>query len=60
MSRPNVVKLLEAKSIPHVKVGTHRRIGFEGLESFKGRHEAKRRKALDVLAAEAQELEMGY
>lgn len=60
VSRPHVVKLIEAKSIPHIKVGTHRRIRFEDLEAFKGRQEAKRREALDALAAEAQELEMGY
>lgn len=60
VSRPHVVKLIEAEAIPHIKVGTHRRIRFEDLEAFKARQDLKRRQALDALAAEAQELEMGY
>lgn len=60
VSRPHVVKLLEQKKIPFHKVGTHRRIRFSDLEAFKKTHEAARRQALDELAAEAQEMGMGY
>lgn len=60
VSRPHVVKLLEQKKIPFHKVGTHRRIRFSDLEAFKQTHEAARRQALDELAAEAQEMGMGY
>lgn len=60
VSRPHVVKLLEQKKIPFHKVGTHRRIRFSDLEAFKQTHQAARRRALDDLAAEAQEMGMGY
>lgn len=60
VSRPHVVKLLEQKKIPFHKVGTHRRIRFSDLEAFKQAHEAARRQALEELAAEAQEMGMGY
>jgi excisionase family DNA binding protein len=60
VSRPHVVKLIEDGRIPHHKVGTHRRIRFADVETFKAAQEARRRTALDDLAAEAQELGMGY
>lgn len=60
VSRPHVVKLLEQQKIPYHKVGTHRRIRFSDLEAFKQTHEATRRRALDELASEAQEMGMGY
>jgi len=41
-------------------VGTHRRIRFEDVLRFKENIDAERRKVLDQLAAEAQELKMGY
>lgn len=60
VSRPHVVKLIERGDIPHHKVGTHRRIRFRDLEAFKASHEARRRDALARLAAEAQDLGIGY
>ncbi|WP_406873317.1 helix-turn-helix domain-containing protein [Aminobacter sp. P9b] len=60
VSRPHVVKLLDQKKIPFHKVGTHRRIYFTDLEAFKETHEVGRRQALDEIAAEAQEMGMGY
>lgn len=60
VSRPHIVKLLEQKKIPYHKVGTHRRIRFSDLEAFKQTQEATRRRALDELASEAQEMGMGY
>jgi excisionase family DNA binding protein len=60
VSRPFVVELLEKGEIPHRKVGTHRRILFRDLMEFKQHSEAKRKKALDELVAEAQEQDMGY
>lgn len=60
VSRPHVVKLLEQARIPYHKVGTHRRIRFSDLEAFRRQQETARSQALDALAAEAQEMGMGY
>jgi excisionase family DNA binding protein len=60
VSRPFVVELLQKGKIPYRKVGSHRRILFRDLMEFKKRSDAKRKKALDELAAQAQEEDMGY
>jgi len=60
VSRPFVVQLLEQKKLPYRLVGTHRRVRFEDVLRFKENIDADRRKVLDRLAAEAQELKMGY
>jgi excisionase family DNA binding protein len=60
VSRPHLVKLLESKSLPFHKVGTHRRVKFSDLEAFRKSSEAKRKAAMEELAAQAQELGMGY
>lgn len=41
-------------------MGTHRRVRFEDLFSYKRRIDQKRRKTLEELAAQAQDLDMGY
>lgn len=60
VSRPYLIKLLESKKIPFHKVGRHRRVRFEDLMNYKNQIDSDRMQALDELAAQAQELDMGY
>ena len=60
VSRPFLIQLLEEKKLPFRKVGTHRRVRFEDVLRYKEGIDSERRKVLDALAAEAQELSMGY
>ncbi|MDJ0898515.1 MAG: helix-turn-helix domain-containing protein [Xenococcus sp. MO_188.B8] len=60
VSRPYLIKLLESNKIPFRKVGRHRRIRFEDVMNYKNQIDSDRMQALDELAAQAQELDMGY
>ena len=56
ISRPSLIQLLDEGKIEYRKVGTHRRVRFEGLMRYKRNAEAARRAALAELAAYDQEL----
>jgi excisionase family DNA binding protein len=58
VSRPFVIGLLEKGEIPFRKVGAHRRIPLSPLLEYKCKTAAIRDEALDLLAAQAQELKL--
>lgn len=60
VSRPYFVKLLESGVIPHHKVGAHRRVKFEDVKLYKEQRTQRSQKALQELAEQAQDLDMGY
>jgi excisionase family DNA binding protein len=60
VSRPFLVQQMEAGKIPFRKIGTHRRIRYQDLTAYKRQINGDREKVLNELAAQAQELNMGY
>lgn len=56
VSRPYLVKLLEASEMPFHKVGTHRRILSSDVLAYQQKGRTAREQALDELAALSQEL----
>jgi excisionase family DNA binding protein len=60
VSQPFLVRLLDEGRIPCVKIGAHRQIQLQDLIEYKRHTEQERLKVLEELAAQAQELDMGY
>jgi excisionase family DNA binding protein len=60
VSRPHLVKLLEGGALPFHKTGKHRRIRFADLMSFKAERDRASAQAMEELAKQAQELQLGY
>ena len=58
VSRPFLVSLLESGQLPFYKVGTHRRVRFSDLMTYKRRRDAESEEALRELAAISQELKL--
>lgn len=60
VSRPYLIRLLEEGKIKFSMVGTHRRVKFSDLETYRQAQEEERRKVMEDLASQSQELGMGY
>ena len=60
ISRPHFVKLLETGEIPFIKIGTHRRVQLKDVVYYENRINKQKRKNLNLLSKQAQELKMGY
>lgn len=55
VSRPYLIKLLEAGKLPYHKIGSHRRVYLKDLITYQKRRDAERKAALDRIAKEAFE-----
>lgn len=60
VSSPHFVKLLETGKIPFKKVGSHRRVLLKDVLNYETILKLERRKNLDFLAKEAQDLNLSY
>ena len=56
VSRPYLIKLLEAGDIPYRKVGRHRRVRIEDVIQYKDDTDRRREAILDQMVAEAEKL----
>lgn len=55
VSQPFLVKLLDEGKIPYIKVGSHRRIRFQDLMTYKKQRDTKRSKLVDNLIQMSQD-----
>jgi excisionase family DNA binding protein len=60
VSRPFVIKEIEAGRLKHRMVGSHRRVPFDALSEYQRKMQAEREAALDCMAANARELGLDY
>lgn len=60
VSRPYLIRLLEEGRLPFSMVGTHRRIKFSDLAAYRKKSDEERKRVMKELAAQAQEMGMGY
>ena len=60
VSRPFVIKEIEAGRLPYRMVGTHRRIAFEDLVAYGKKMREKQTAALERMAENARELGLEY
>jgi excisionase family DNA binding protein len=57
VSRPYLSKLLKEGEIPHIPIGSHRRVRFDDLMAYKEKRDAGRAAALEKLARLGQEFD---
>ncbi|WP_092006720.1 excisionase family DNA-binding protein [Paraburkholderia lycopersici] len=60
VSRPFVIKEIEAGKLRHRMVGTHRRIAFDDLIAYRNDMRGKQEAALERMADDARELGLDY
>jgi excisionase family DNA binding protein len=60
VSRPFLVRNLLGKEIPFEKVGTHRRVRLADVLAYRERRARERRRLLDEMTQEAQDVDGGY
>ena len=60
VSRPYLVQLLKDGKLPHHMAGTHRRVLLRDVLAYSRARLAASKDAMDELAAQAQELGLGY
>jgi len=60
VSRPYLIRLLKEGKVKFSMVGTHRRVKFSDLEAYRKASEEERQRVMEELAAQAQDLGMGY
>lgn len=58
VSRPYLIKQLEAGALPFHMVGTHRRLRLADVLSYRDRADAEAEAALAAMSAEAEELDL--
>ncbi len=56
VSRPSLIKMLDAGKLPHRKVGAHRRVRSEDALLYITQERARRAKVMDELVAETERL----
>lgn len=56
VSRPTVIRLVEAGKMPARMVGTHRRLTLGDVLAYRESSATRRRKGLDAMTREAEEL----
>lgn len=60
VSRPFVVKLLKNKKLRYRKIGSHRRLQLRDVLLYKNKMQQESEEAMQALADQAQELDLGY
>jgi excisionase family DNA binding protein len=60
VSRPHLIRMLDAGRLPFRKVGSHRRIRFDDVMALRAQEEAQREALLSRIAQESQDLGLEF